>query len=176
MPRKAKGKRDSAKAAASPKPEVDNAKATEGPAATPRRKKAKRSVRAAGRPSSRGRKQGRRGSRGRRYTDAERQRILETARREGLSGPQVRDRFGVSTLTYYTWRKKGGAGIRRRGRAAATGRAVGRTLASAVNLADAIRQEVRTHIGHLLPGILKDEVGRAVSGSSTGPRARRRQN
>jgi transposase-like protein len=109
----------------------------------------------------------------RRFSPAERSRILATARRERLTSAQVAKRFKISPITYNLWRKKSRAGTRRKSRMVATGRVVGKTLGRAVNLADAIRHEIRAHIGHLLPEILKSEVGRALSGSTT-RRGRRR--
>ena len=41
---------------------------------------------------------------GKRYSAAEKKRILDAARSEGLTGAQVRERFGVSTLSFYRWR------------------------------------------------------------------------
>lgn len=116
---------------------------------------------------------GKRRGAGKRYTDAERQSILAAAKSEGLSGAQVSKRFGVSTLTYYTWRKRSGAKRGRTMRAETTGAAVGRTLGKAVNLADMIRREIRAHIGRLIPDILKSEIGGAMSGPER-RRARRR--
>ena len=108
---------------------------------------------------------------GKRYSDAERQNILSTAKREGLTAAKVKDRFGVTPVTYYSWRKKSGAKRRRpRGRAAAAGEVVGKTVAGAMNVADAIREEIRAHIRKILPGLLADELG---SGSDGG-RGRRR--
>jgi transposase len=54
-----------------------------------------------------------------RYTEAQKRHILETAKREGLSGPQAAKRFKVNLITFYRWRgpvrgRKAGAG--RRGR------------------------------------------------------------
>jgi len=39
-----------------------------------------------------------------RYTEAEKEHILEVAKREGLSGPQAAKRFKVNIITYYRWR------------------------------------------------------------------------
>lgn len=114
----------------------------------------------------------RRGRR-KRYSDAARQNILETAKKEGLTGTQVAKRFGVSTLSYYTWRKKAGVGNSKPDPAEVAGAAIGRTLGKAANLADMIRHEIRTRISHLLPEILQSEIGGAVSGPSTG-RGRRK--
>src|SRR2546428_974330 len=43
-----------------------------------------------------------------RYTPGERRHILAAAKREGLSGPAAAKKFGISQLTFYTWRKKAG--------------------------------------------------------------------
>jgi transposase-like protein len=42
-----------------------------------------------------------------RYTTAQRDHILETARKEKLSGAEVAKRFGISQWTYYGWRSPG---------------------------------------------------------------------
>jgi len=105
-----------------------------------------------------------------RYSDAERRNILDTARREGLTGKQVQERFGVTQVTYYLWKKKSRMAGSPTDRAGAV---VGRTLGKAVNLAEMIRHEIRANIGRLLPDILKSEIGGAVSGSAT-HRGRRR--
>ena len=49
-----------------------------------------------------------------RYSDEKRQQILAAARNDGLTALEVQKRFGVTPVTYYSWRKKSGAG--RRGR------------------------------------------------------------
>ena len=53
-----------------------------------------------------------RGNSTKRYTPAERRRILAAARKEGLTGAQVKKRFGVSALTFYRWRGPVGRGRR----------------------------------------------------------------
>lgn len=112
--------------------------------------------------------------RGRRYTPAERTRILATARREGLTGAKVAERFGVSTVTYYLWRKKSGKTrnrlVRRRGRPAGSGRMAERAL----SLADSIRSEVRAQIARMLPEIVSSEIGGVFGGGRSGSRRRRR--
>jgi hypothetical protein len=111
--------------------------------------------------------------RGQRYSDAERQTILSTAQREGLTAVQVSKRFGVTPVTYYAWRKRSGAARGRGTRIVAAAAAVGGTLGKAVNLADMIRHEIRAHITGLIPEILKSEIGEAMSGLGT-RRGRRR--
>src|SRR5438045_2860275 len=40
----------------------------------------------------------------RRYSDADRQRILAAARSGNLTALQIKKRFGVTPVTYYSWR------------------------------------------------------------------------
>jgi transposase-like protein len=91
----------------------------------------------------------------RRHTPAERAQILAAAQREGLSGAAAAKRFGISTLTFYTWRKKAG-GSRRRG-ARLQSRAGGAERGPN-GLAAALRREVRAKIAAMLPGIVKSEI------------------
>ncbi len=94
----------------------------------------------------------------RRYTDAERQQVLEAARREGLSGPKAAKRFGISTLTFYNWRKKAGLGKSRRSKGPRA------PLSSADGVANLIREQVRGQIQQLLPEIIREEVDTALAG------------
>jgi transposase-like protein len=58
------------------------------------------------------------------YTEAQREKILAAAQAEGLTALDVRKRFGVTPVTYYSWRKK--RGIKGpRGRRPANGMASG---------------------------------------------------
>lgn len=41
----------------------------------------------------------------RKYTTVEREQIVSSALKEGLSATKVRERFGVVPVTYYSWRK-----------------------------------------------------------------------
>lgn len=106
-----------------------------------------------------------------RYTDQQRTEILAAAQRDGLTANDVQKKFGVTPVTYYSWRKKGGAGRRRKGRAAKTGAVVGRAVAGAMNVADAIRTELRLQIRRLLPEVIASELGGAPRGRR-GRRAR----
>src|SRR6185369_10283188 len=44
------------------------------------------------------------------YSNAKRISILQAARDQGLTALDVKKRFGVSPVTYYSWRRKYGAG------------------------------------------------------------------
>lgn len=99
----------------------------------------------------------------RRFSDAERQRILTTAEREGLTGNQVAKKFGISTVTYYLWRKKTGSttrGRRRSGRAA-------RPRVDAADFSGQLREAVRARVREMLPEIIAQEIGASL-GERTG--------
>jgi hypothetical protein len=87
-----------------------------------------------------------------RYTEAEKRHILETAKREGLSGPQAAKRFKINMITFYRWRgpvrgpkAKGRRPGRPRGRAPAGGR-------------DDIRSAVRAQVQRVLPQVIREQV------------------
>lgn len=86
---------------------------------------------------------------GKRYSEAEKKRILDAARSEGLTGAQVRERFGVSTLSFYRWR--GPTRPRR------TSKAAGGAPSSPA-LGDAVRERVRAGVRLVLPQIVREEV------------------
>jgi transposase-like protein len=125
--------------------------------ASPREKKTAKPRKAAKKKPSRKRvaaRTGRKGSSRRRYTDAERRKILDTAKREGLTGKQVSARFGVSTLSYYLWRKKGGTPKRR-------GRPPGRpNKASGDGLDAMLRGQVQAKVREIVPMMVREEVSR----------------
>lgn len=80
-----------------------------------------------------------------RYTPADRARVLAAAAREGLSGPKAAKKFGISTLTYYTWRKK-----------ANTAGSILKTTDG--SLAGLVRSGVRAKVAAIVPGIVRQEV------------------
>jgi len=47
------------------------------------------------------------------YSNQKRTMVLEAAQKEGLTATEVQKRFGVTPVTYYSWRRKYGAGGRR---------------------------------------------------------------
>lgn len=94
------------------------------------------------------------GSQGKRYTDAQKRTILAAAKSEGLTGAQVRKRFGVSTLSFYRWR--GPVSGRKRGRPVGS---KNRVAGAKVKVdAGAVRREVQAQVRRLLPQIIREEV------------------
>jgi transposase-like protein len=94
---------------------------------------------------------------GRRYSASEKAQILAVAKKENLTGAQVRKRFGVSTLSFYRWRgpvrrRRAGATVvnGRRGSADGVLRAGVRSRVEQV-LPEVIRQEVAAYLDRLLP-------------------------
>jgi transposase-like protein len=84
------------------------------------------------------------------YTETQRQEILAAAQKEGLTALQIQKKFGVTPVTYYSWRKKKGLkGPRgRRPAAAATGG----------DLSAQVRAGVQARVREILPGIVREEV------------------
>ena len=105
-------------------------------------------------------------SKRRRYTAAEKQHILAVAKKEGLSGPQVKKRFGISLLTFYGWRGPV------RGKRA-SGRGASR---AAVTNTDpkAVRIQVRTWVRGILPRMIREEVAAGLRELIGGRRERSR--
>ena len=90
------------------------------------------------------------------YTDEQRTQILATARKEGLTAAQVQKKFGVTPVTYYSWRKKTGV-AGRRGRPPGSGRGAGGDLGHQV------RSEVQSRVRAMLPEIIRTEVNAYLS-------------
>jgi transposase-like protein len=84
------------------------------------------------------------------YTNAQRTAILSAARNESLTALQVQKKFGVTPVTYYSWRKKTGL-TARGGRAAGSARPIG-------DLTQQVRDEVRAKVRQILPSIVRTEV------------------
>ena len=114
----------------------------------------------------------------RRYTSADRSQVLAAAQREGLTAIQVQKRFGVTPVTYYSWRKKSGVTRRRRGGAVTIARGAGRLDAGRLDdLTSQVRSEVRMRVVEILPSIVRSEVSQYLNtllaaGSRTGRRRR----
>ena len=93
-----------------------------------------------------------------RYTEAEKKKILAIAKKEGLTGADVQKKFGIAQLTFYRWRGPV------RGKRAAAGPA-GRPGRPAGGISvDAIRSEVRAGIQRVLPEVIRQEVQSFLAG------------
>lgn len=107
------------------------------------------------------------------YTLQQRTSILDTARKEGLTAKQVKAKFGVTPVTYYSWRKKTGASGRR-------GRPAGTTTTRGGfggTLDNQVRSEVRSRVQQILPEIVRGEVSQYLDTLFAGSkRGRRKQN
>lgn len=101
------------------------------------------------------------------YTPLQRKQILDAANRDGLTAVQVKKKFGVTPVTYYSWRKKVGSGSGRRGRVITARGGSG-------DLTSQLRNEVRTKIQQILPGIVKSEVASYVNSLFGANRGRRK--
>jgi transposase-like protein len=83
------------------------------------------------------------------YTTQKRTTILDAAQKEGLTAMQVQKKFGVTPVTYYSWRRKYGAASRR---GATT------TTARGGSLEQQVRSEVQAKVRRILPEIVRTEV------------------
>lgn len=83
------------------------------------------------------------------YSSEKRLRILQAAQKQGLTALDVQKRFGVTPVTYYSWRRKYGAS---RHHGAKVTRVAGTGLESQV------RGEVQVRVRQILPGIVRNEV------------------
>ena len=90
-----------------------------------------------------------------RITASERKKILREMKTEGLTADEIARKYGVSKWTVYGWRQQAGVTDGRRGRKA--GRPKKGPSTNGTSDA-ALRAEIR----RVLPGILREEVGRAI--------------
>jgi len=97
------------------------------------------------------------------YTSRKRAAILAAAVRENLTANDVKQKFGVVPVTYYSWRKKEGL-TGPRGRKP--------TLSALHNNGVAFTAQVQANVRALMPGIIREEVARSLGtffASSRGP-------
>ena len=87
------------------------------------------------------------------YTAKQRAEILSAATKENLTANDVKKRFGVTPVTYYSWRKKEGL-VGRRGRRPSLISQVGADSAIAAQVRTGVQNKVRS----VLPGIVREEV------------------
>ena len=97
------------------------------------------------------------------YTAAQRAMVLAAAQKEGLTAIQVRRRFGVTPVTYYSWRKKMGVAARRGGSVRAPGGP----------LAGQLRTAVQARVREMLPDIVRGEVSSYLDQLFASPRAKK---
>lgn len=110
------------------------------------------------------------------YTDAQRKQILEVAVREDLTAEQVKKRFGVTPVTYYSWRKKAGI-VGKRGRRPKVRTSGAAPVPATGGVAAQLRAGVQSRVREILPGIVREEVSRYLDelfGSGSAPRRRGR--
>ena len=86
------------------------------------------------------------------YTPQQRNEILSTAQRDKLTAAQVKRKFGVTPVTYYSWRKKAGTSRRHGGRSTA------RRIATGGGIQNQLRAEVQSRVRKVLPEIVRTEV------------------
>ena len=106
------------------------------------------------------------------YTPEQRAKVLAAAKAEKLTAAQVQKKFGVTPVTYYSWRKKSGI-TRKRGSgaaASASGRAAG-------DLTAQVRSEVQSKMRQIIPGIVRGEVSAYLDSifSTRGGRRRKKK-
>lgn len=99
------------------------------------------------------------------YTEEQRTSILEAARTGRLTALQVQRKFGVTPVTYYSWRKKTGLSSRRGALVALAARGG--------DLSGQVRAEVQSKVRQLLPGIVRSEVSAYLNEVLGGRRGRR---
>ena len=94
----------------------------------------------------------------RRYSPKARQDILATAAKEGLTGKQVSQRFGISMVTYYLWRKKAGITVGRGARRAAVSNGQTRLPAT-------VRKRVQAEVRSAIDRLIQEEAEAYLSKS-----------
>jgi transposase-like protein len=93
------------------------------------------------------------------YTPEQREKVLAAAKAEKLTAAQVQKKFGVTPVTYYSWRKKSGI-TRKRGtqRGTRTAAAAAGARPAAGDLSAQVRSEVQNKVRQIIPGIVRTEV------------------
>ena len=105
------------------------------------------------------------------YTPQQRTEILAAAQKDKLTAGEVQKRFGVTPVTYYSRRKKGGMAGRRGRRPKAAS-----PSSSGGDLTAQVRAGVQAKVQAILPAIVRDEVAsylNSLFGTGGGTRRRR---
>jgi len=100
------------------------------------------------------------------YSSENRSTILKAAQSQGLTALQVKKKFGVTPVTYYSWRRKYGVSGSR-----TTTVARGRDG----NLKSQVRSEVQARVRRILPEIVRTEVSQYLDSLFGSGRARARK-
>lgn len=101
------------------------------------------------------------------YTAAQRSEILAAAAKDHLTASQVQKRFGVTPVTYYSWRKKQGVAAKRGPRSAGGG--------GGGDLAAQVRAGVQAKIRAIVPTVVREEVASYLDSLFGGGGRRRRR-
>jgi transposase-like protein len=99
------------------------------------------------------------------YTAQKRSEILVAAQRENLTANDVKKKFGVTPVTYYSWRKKEGL-VGRRGRRPSLLTQVG----GGGNIAVQVRAGVQAKVRAVMPSIVREEVTNYLNALFAGSR------
>jgi len=115
------------------------------------------------------------------YTAEQREKVLATAKAEKLTAAQVQKRFGVTPVTYYSWRKKSGVTHKRgtkRGTKPVNAAVAVVARPVAGDLGAQVRTEVQNKMRQIIPGIVRAEVSAyldSIFGVKRVKRGRRRK-
>jgi transposase-like protein len=108
------------------------------------------------------------------YTPEQRAKVLAAAKAEKLTAAQVQKKFGVTPVTYYSWRKKSGV-THKRGTRTAAASVVARPIGG--DLGAQVRSEVQNKMRQIIPGIVRAEVSAyldSIFGQKRGRRGKRK--
>lgn len=89
-----------------------------------------------------------------RYSAADRARILAAAAKQNLTAADVQRKYGVKPVTYYSWRKAA-KGVSTRKAAKRRGR-----RGAGAGLGGSVRTEVQRQVRAALPKIVREETAR----------------
>ena len=95
---------------------------------------------------------------GKRYSKAEKAKIMAAAKKGNMTGAEAAKKFGISTLTFYRWRgpvREKKAAKRGPGRPRGSGRVQ-------VNESE-VRRAVQEQLRKILPQIIREEVAAALA-------------
>jgi hypothetical protein len=94
------------------------------------------------------------------YALQQRKQILALADKDSLTALQVQQKFGVTPVTYYSWRKKYGGAPRKRGRKPGSGSAVRAIAVAGGGLSAQVRTAVQSKVRSMVEEIVRNEVAR----------------